>query len=312
MLEILKWAWDKFEGSRSREVVQLPEPGHDPDAVLVVQNDQRVVDLRPFVDGQRTRPARMRGTSEHREVGSFIDHVQRHGQINHTAIFVDKASAEAVAVLNYAGFTLGAFEAGHGDYRAVCAFPVSPEWRFWTRLSRPMDQAEFASVLEGRILDVLDPASALPSTVELLGRLGVALASPSELLEVSRGLAIRAEVTVAQAVRLSSGETQVTFSEEHRRTDGRGPLAVPAAFLLGLRVFEGGPLYQVPVRLRYKLREGTISWTVELVRADRVQEDAFAEATARIKSETGVPVFYGRPEEPTKPGPYPYKERAER
>jgi hypothetical protein len=74
------------------------------------------------------------------------------------------------------------------------------------------------------------------------------------------------------------------------------PVKVPNLFLIGIPVFEGGPLYRIPVRLRYRLAGGRVTWIVRRYRPEAVFKDAFDEALARIGEATGLPVLRGAPE----------------
>jgi hypothetical protein len=52
----------------------------------------------------------------------------------------------------------------------------------------------------------------------------------------------------------------------------------------------------VPVRLRYKVSGGRVSWQLALQRVDHVFESAIAEAGHSVGDVTSLPVFRGRPE----------------
>jgi uncharacterized protein YfdQ (DUF2303 family) len=60
-------------------------------------------------------------------------------------------------------------------------------------------------------------------------------------------------------------------------------------------VFWGGDAYQVEARLKYRLREGKLTFWYELTRPDKTLEDAARTLTASIQAETGFPMFHGNP-----------------
>src|SRR6185295_9776949 len=100
------------------------------------------------------------------------------------------------------------------QHRGVYAFPLSDEWLAWQRASRSMSQVDFAQFVEDRLLDVASPDAAPPATSQLCISLGLTLATPTQLMALSRGLTVRAEQKASQAVTLSSGELQVSFEEK--------------------------------------------------------------------------------------------------
>jgi hypothetical protein len=100
---------------------------------------------------------------------------------------------------------------------------------------------------------------------------------------------------VKQAQNLSSGEAQISYVTQHTDDDGK-PLKVPSLFLIHIPVFRAGAPYEIAVRLRYRLKEGRITWFYELYRADKVFDHAFNEACANAAASTGLPVIVGSPE----------------
>jgi hypothetical protein len=125
--------------------------------------------------------------------------------------------------------------------------------------------------------------------------LGGTIAGPSRLLDLSRGLKVNEDTKVATAVNLSTGEGQIQFEASHKDEAG-APLRVPNIFLLGVPVFEGGPCYRLPVRLRYRVSQGTVRWIVQRYRPELTSTDAFTEACQVVRDKTGLPVLLGTPE----------------
>lgn len=80
---------------------------------------------------------------------------------------------------------------------------------------------------------------------------------------------------------------------------------VPPAFVdiaggdaayIAIPVFQNGDMYRVLVRLRYRLKEGAVSWFYQLHRTDQIFDDAFKTAALTAQSMTALPLFYGTPE----------------
>lgn len=275
------------------------------DGLVVVPKGKQVVDLKPYVDARRDRPERRAGTAQFTQLASFVQHAQRFAD-GHSAIFAidNPAAPKLMSVLDYhegnhvdedAGPVEG--KARFGQHRGVYNFPVSDEWKAWTSAPAQMAQDTFAAFLEERIADVLAPEAVGDKAKEFAGELGITLASPARLMELSRGLSVRVDSRVTNAANLSTGEVQLSYEESHTARDG-GPLKVPGGFVIAIPVFRGGALYQIPVRLLYRVHrsEGRVAWSVRLHRADRSFADAFKEAAEYAREATGLPLFYGTPE----------------
>lgn len=88
---------------------------------------------------------------------------------------------------------------------------------------------------------------------------------------------------------------QLSYETEHR-ADAGAPLKVPSLFLLGIPVFDRGPLYRIPARLRYRLNGSKLTWIVTRYRPELSFHDAVDDYALQIESATGLPVFRGAPE----------------
>ena len=309
-----------------REVRSLVEefvPAHvievaDPvtgDKVPFVQSGRNIVPLPSGVFEQyRDRPIFRHGTATLLSLASLIDHVNRFKD-SESVVFADddRVRPSITAVLDYhpAG---GAAMLGHdiepryGAHRSVFAFPLSDEWKAWMAHNgedNAMGMADFAAFVEDRLPDVLfvEDDDGLPEDIaRLIETLGGAstIATPNKLMELSRGLQVNEESTVAQAVNLQTGEGLVTFNATH--TDASGaPLRVPAVFLIGIPVFRNGQFWRIAARLRCRKRGGGLIFWYELYRTDRTFDAAFQQSVEQVREETGLPVLIGRPESAAPP-----------
>lgn len=245
----------------------------------------------------RDTPIRRTGTAALTDLDSLIEHVNRFKDEDSILYASDDRSAPSItAVLDY--HRAGADASPRfGRHRAKFAFPLSDEWKAWNAANKkPLRMVEFAAFLEDRIIDVLDDSEGLPDDMaRFVKAIGGNIASPTKLMEISVGLKVNEKSAVAETVNLSSGEGEITFASQH--TDGAGkPLRVPNLFLIGVPVFKNGPAYRIACRLRYRKADGGLVFWYELWREDRVFDDAFREAVARTKADTGLPVLMGTPE----------------
>lgn len=267
--------------------------------LLLVQDPKggvQVLETSGYLDDYRTRPERRKGTARALDLASFMSLTQRFADED-SALFADPSPTHPslTAVLDYHRQTADGAPR-FGEHRVVYAFPLSDEWKAWQAMNgKEMSQAQFAEFVENRILDVADPSGAGEMARALAEGTGATFASPSRLLELSRGLSVRVGQKVRNAANLATGEVEVQFVTEHQDQLGQ-PLRVPSAFLVAFPVFRQGDAFKLPVRLRYRLRDGDVRWFYELYRADLAFEAAFNEACAKAHQQTGLPLFFGAPE----------------
>lgn len=269
--------------------------GENDASIIVLPEGRHVESLQPLIDAYRKAPRRIKGEARIGDMDSFLAHVKRFGDVKGSGIFAtpNPTAPVVVAVYDYSAPDAPAFH----DHRARYAPQFSDEWKAWAAQNdKQISQADFASFLEDRIGDVIvpDTAGADSALQDFANLVQGSLATPQRLIELSRGLAVTAELRAKQAVNLSSGEITAQFEEAHVGEGGQ-TVRVPSLFVIAIPVFYAGPAYRIPVRLRYRLREGRIAWSYALHRADKVFQHAFDEIVASART-SGLPVFVGSPE----------------
>lgn len=251
--------------------------------------------LEKLFDRYRTLPERKTGTADATSLTSFVDLVNRH-KTEHSAIFIetDWRFPKFFAIINYHHTNGENGVADYLDHRIVYEFPRSNEWRVWLEKNGvEMQQGEFAAFIEDRIADLATPE---PQEIEeAKQRFQTTSATPAKMMELSRGLQVNVESKVRTSTKLQSGESSIVFEEQHKDAAGQD-ITVPGLFYLNIPPFTNGELKRVPVRLRYRVRNGTISWLYQLYRPDLVINDTVKAAIEKTKEETGLPVFEGHPE----------------
>ncbi len=273
-------------------VLILPTRGEDGSAGL------KAFSMKPFVDEYRTEPERRKGKAVLGDLASFVAHANRFKDSG-SAIFAqpDSKAPSLTCVLNYHyPHTDNDDQPRFGDHQGVYRFPLSDEWKRWTEQNaKPMSQLEFAEFIENNIADVADPANAGGTANALSKSIGCVFASPSKLLELSIGLSVRVDSTFKEAQKLSTGEATMQFISTHLDESG-AVLKIPSAFLIQIPVFRNEAPYQLVARLRYRARDGRVSWFYELYRTDQTFDHAFKEAAATAAAGTELPLFIGSPE----------------
>lgn len=262
-------------------------------AVLVAHKDLTLHDLEAVVDKHLPQPKRAKGTSTHAVLSSLIAHTVRH-KSEQTEAYCDllDVARPRIEVVYNAHPTPEQGCGGWGDHRAVYLFPLSDAWKRWTAAARShgLSVSEFAQLLEDGVADIADPAARPEVRLQ-----GVTFAAPNEVLKLAEGLSIRVDQKVVEQRRRDNGTATLAFTETHAGEKGE-PLSIPNGFLLGIPVFVGGDSYAVRCRLRYRVQQGQVLWTVVLHDAEESKRDAMTDAAKRFESETHVPLFYGTPE----------------
>lgn len=260
--------------------------------VAIVPRGKEVKSIKALADQYRTAPERIAGTARLDALDSFIAHVLRFkGEA--TAIFAKgHPNPSLTVVYDYHAKDAPAF----GVHRASFAFPLSKEWKAWTEKDGKLfSQADFAAWMEEHAAEVVGPDNAAAAK-EALERIDLRVATPGEVLTLSRGLEVRVQSTVAETQRLQTGETRIVYENEVKGAKGEA-LNVPGGFIVAVPIFDGDVEAQaVPVRLRLRAQNGVITWGIALLGADDVLRAAVDEAVARVADATGVPVFRGAPE----------------
>ncbi|MFT4171783.1 MAG: DUF2303 family protein [Rhodocyclaceae bacterium] len=213
---------------------------------------------------------------------SFTDYIQRHGIENQTTIWCaanyTAGSVQFLAVVNDHGAASHA--AAWRDHRATFQPEFSEEWKRWVGMNKkPFTQVEFAAFIEDNIKDV--------ASVE---------GSPtgSQMLEMAIAFEANQDVRFKSAVRLQNGGVQMAFIQDDDAQTLQ-KMQVFDRFSIGLPVFWNGDAYRIDARLRYRVRDGKLTFWFELIRQDKVLEAATQTLIQAIREKTAMPFFFGDP-----------------
>ncbi|UZW54037.1 YfdQ family protein [Sphingobium sp. JS3065] len=257
-------------------------------------------------DAFRPFPLHRTGIVALTQLQSFIDLVNRF-KFLHSAIFAsdDFTKPSLTAIFDYhpdnaetdGEASVNAVQAMR--HKASYAFPLSKEWQAWINMNaKPMGMGDFARFIEDNIVDVsADPVEVFAkASQDFVSANRGSLATPSKLVEISRGLQVYERAVIKEAKNLSTGEAQFTFDSEHTDGDGK-PLTLPTMFSITIPVFaRSTEVFRLIARFRYrKTSDGLLFW-YELWRPDLTFETAFNEALEEVASKTSLPIFVGAPE----------------
>ena len=250
-------------------------------------------------DAYRTKPLQRVGVATHTRLDSFIAHTLRF-KADHSAIFAydDQQSPSLTTIFDYHPEGPDNTTALNRRHAAKYAFPLSEQWKTWTKFDgEKMAMADFAAFLEDNIVDVVadvQPQSDIAK--DYVNKVGGSIASPSKLIEISRGLQVNETSQFREARNLTSSESEILFTSQHVDASG-AKLVLPNLFMISIPVFaRSDDFWQVFARFRYrKVGDSVIFW-YELWRTDLVFETAFTEACNQVAAATELPLFFGRAE----------------
>lgn len=256
------------------------------------RGSQTFKSLRGLVQEFRDARDRRKGTATADTLESFVALVNHHKD-DQSALFGKCAWPEPklTAVINYHAADS---EVRQADHRIVYAFPLTEEFKAWVGgNAKPMDQEAFAAFLEEHAAELAAPMDGERSEYERL--FGEKMATPSEVVALSRHLEVFVAARAKQGVRLQTGERVVEFAEEHQNAKGEA-IVVPGIFMVSVPAFVDGAPVRIPARLRYRVHGGKVVWFYQLWRwefflREQVEHDLDAAA-----EKTGLPAFEGAPE----------------
>lgn len=272
----------------ARDAALVSEKFVDPDATRLAlvrersgdASTVRVLSLEPWAK----YPERRKGVVTFDEPASFALWVNEFQLEGETRFYASLVEPQAVAVINDDspgargdGQQAGAWR----DHIALLRLQRTPEWSRWRdRDGEMVSQTEFAEFLELNMRDVIDPDAAT-------------------LIEIARAFTVSSDIQFRSAQNLSTGETQFAYDEQHQATaGGTKKIEVPKEFTLDIAPFQGTPKIHVTARLRYRLRNGSLTLGYMLDNPLDIEREGFRNIVEDVGGQVNLPVLYGRPAEP--------------
>ncbi|MER8478391.1 DUF2303 family protein [Mesorhizobium sp. M1163] len=252
-----------------------------------------VEDVSGLFERYRLYPSRKTGQAMAQTFEAFCNLTVRH-QTGHSAIFanMDWRKPTLTTIVDY--HELDAGHANFGKHRVHYAFPLSEEWQKWVAGDgAKMDQGDFAWFLEDRVAELSSPTE--DEKLQYERDFATTIATPAQLVELSRGLQVNVESKVKASTTLQSGEGQIAWEETHNGADGK-PLKVPGIFMLNIAPFFMGEKVRIPVRLRYRPAGGKVVWFYQIYRPDQFITQHVRDVLGEAREKTGLPTYEGTPE----------------
>lgn len=261
------------------------------------RENQRYISVGEEMNRWLEKPRRRVGTTTANTVESFCNLVNRH-KTEDSVVFGDLnwRQPSLLAVIDYHPIRTPDDKQDRADWgqnRVSYMFPMSEEWSDWSgKNGEAMSQEEFGYLIEDRVQHLTSPTEDEQFTFGDM--LQTKLATPSELMMLSRGLSMTVKAAYKDYKVIQSGESEISYVEEHADNAGQ-KLKVPGAFMIEIPIFHGGGLERILVRLRYRPRDGRLFWFYQLYRPDVAITKALEAERVFVESETALPFYEGKP-----------------
>lgn len=277
------------------EIITLPGPDGEGNISVIAHSKGSsgisLASTKALVDEWRTVPERIKGMAQHTHVESFIDHLTEFKDVN-SVVYADRSNLKLLAYYDYHAAT----EPNNLSHKSRFAPRKSRQLEIWEKgHGIQLMQGDFANFIENNILDLAD-GSGHSTITDIAKQLNTTVASPSRILELARGLSIHESANAKSHVNTATGEVTLEYITTHSDTEGK-KLKLPGLFVIGIPVFEGGALYRIMVRLRYRLQEGKVRWWYELYQLDAAIDDAFEEIIEKVVDTTKIKLYRGHAED---------------
>lgn len=225
------------------------------------------------------KPSRKHGLIVLDDTDSFNEYVIRHKQPSTTIYCKSNYSigqVHFVGILNDHDGTVSGQD--WRDHIAKYQPAASEEWKRWTKSDKQLfSQIEFAEFLENNLQDIAS-VQGMPSG--------------QQLLEMAISFEANQDMRFKSAVRLQNGGVDLSFTQDDNDQTLK-KMKMFERLSIGIPVFWNTSPYRLDARLRYRVKDGKLTFWYELIRADKVVEDATKTLINAIKEKTGLPLYFG-------------------
>lgn len=229
-------------------------------------------------------PRRKRAKVRLHDVESFVKYVKRHASLTDGTVWclADYLAGKVAftAILN--DHSDDPEKAAWRDHTAAFTPTFSEEWRRWVgKNNQPFSQVEFAAFIEDNLKDVTNQDS-------------TGLPAGAQMLEMALSFEANQDMRFKSAIRLQNGGVQMSFVQDDDDQTLQ-KMQLFERFAIGIPVFWNGDAYRIEARLRYRVRDGKLTFWYDLLRQDKVLEAATKTVIEQIRTNTGNPFFFGEP-----------------
>ncbi|MCG8991789.1 YfdQ family protein [Laribacter hongkongensis] len=237
-------------------------------------------DLQIHIEKHLPVPLRKRGGVVLHDANSFVNYINTHKIDGITSIYCDadyqQSKVDLIAIFNDNGTN----QTGWRDHTAAYSPIQSVEWARWTKKNRStFTQVEFALFIEDNLQDI--------ASVE-------GMPTGTQMLEMAMNLEANQDSRFKSNIRLQSGGTELAFVQKEDDATLE-KMRLFERFSIGIPPFFNGSSFRIDARLRYRVRDGKLTFWFELIREDKVLQAAAEEEISKIAEATTLTVLHGNP-----------------
>lgn len=228
-----------------------------------------LVSLEKFQFPQGQPPERIRATPAFQDSASFCRYINEYKQEDYLQVFADASDVRMKAILDYHGAPDGPSFCQHCP---TWQLTLSPQWQIWFgRHDQLIKQVDFAEFIEDNYRDIESPA-------------------PAVMLEVARELVAHSEVNFESKINQKDGTANLRWTEDTKTT---GNTEVPDRFRICIPVFFGEQPVTIDCILRFRIRDGKLSFQYKMYRPAETKLEAFKFAVSGVSESIGIVVHLG-------------------
>jgi uncharacterized protein YfdQ (DUF2303 family) len=222
-------------------------------------------------------PQRIKARVSVLDPDSFVEYYKLFAD-EQSRVFADEPNINVVGVLDYHKGEAASSAPRWCQHRVILGLRASEQWNTWLgQNNKQQSQQQFSEFLEQNAIDIIKPA-------------------PASIVEVARDLQATTEVEFGAGFKNENGQTRLKYTETTKATVGGGEVAVPDRFTIEIPVFVGGQDVQLDALLRFRQREGKLTFWFTLVRPEEAKRAAFTAARDRIAEVLGIRIINGVPQ----------------
>lgn len=237
-------------------------PGEDGGALAVIIPEGHELQS---LEEYESSPRRLEKSPVFVDTGSFIEYVNDYMD-RRTKIFGTLDDGKIIARLDYSDGPNPEWN----THNATLAMKPHPDWKEWAeKAGKPMAQEEFARFIERFTHCVIEPDSA--TLIETI-----------EKMEVTSGMQFESKINRVD------GSVSFTYKDDQQLV---GQLKVPTKFYLSMAPFEANKPQTVEVLLRYRVKEGTLTFSYDLPEFSKIKREAFLAVCEEVTKGTDLSVL---------------------
>ena len=225
------------------------------------------------------KPSRKKASVTLDDTASFCDYISRHKQQSTTIYCKANYSSGDVSFLSLINDHDGDKDGQDWrDFIAKYSPSKSEEWTRWVGSNKKIfSQIDFAEFIENNLQDIAT-SNGMPTG--------------QQLLEMSISFEANQDMRFKSAIRLQNGGVDLNFTQDDNDQTLK-KMKMFERISIGIPVFWNSSAYRIDARVRYRVKDAKLTFWYELIRFDKVFEDAIKTMIIEIKEKTGVHLYIG-------------------